>query len=348
MKKKGLLFVLVMMVVTVGIVLSACAGGPVVYVYNWGEYIDPDVLKQFTAETGIKVKYSTFETNEDMYIKITSGRAKYDVIVPSDYMIDKLIKEELLQPLNYENIPNAQYIDPAYKSLAHDPDDIYSIPYIWGTLGIVYNTKMVNEPVDSWSILWDEKYKGNILMLDSIRDSFAVVQSLLGQSINSSDATELAAVKAKLLELKPLVRAWLVDKVISDMEANEAAIAVTWSCDFLQMQQRNNDLAYVIPKEGSNLWLDSMAIPKNAVNVSAAEQFINFMCREDIALANSEFLQNPTPQVQAKALQGEELRDNPAAYPSAQELERCEVFLHLGEDVLKAYDRIWTEIGIGQ
>jgi len=346
-RKKGLL-VMVAMLLMIAFSLTACDNSEVLYVYNWGEYINMDAIKQFTKETGIKVKYSTYETNEDMYIKVAKGNSRYDVVIPSDYMIDKMIKEDLLLPINYANVPNAQYIDTQFMDLEHDPGSLYSVPYMWGTLGIVYNTTMVTEPVDSWNILWDAKYTDDILMLDSIRDVFSIAQQLLGYSVNSTDPAELAAVKDKLLAQKPLVKAWLVDKIISDMEADEAALGVTWSCDFLQMEQRNPNLKYVIPKEGSNLWVDSMVILKNTKLQAEAEMFINFMCREDIALLNSEELGNPTLQLQAKENQEDSILNNPAAYPSAEELERCHVFLYLGEDALKAYDRIWTELGTTQ
>ena len=346
--KKGSILVMVAMLLLIALSLTACDNSEVLYVYNWGEYINMDVIKQFTEETGIKVKYSTYETNEDMYIKVANGKSRYDIVIPSDYMVDKLIKEDLLLPINYDNVPNAQYIDPQFMDLEHDPSSAYSVPYMWGTIGIVYNTTMVTEPVDSWSILWNPKYSQNILMLDSIRDVFSIAQCLLGYSVNTTDPAELEAVKKKLAEQRSLVRAWLVDKIISDMEANEAALGVTWSCDFLQMELRNPNLKYVIPKEGTNLWVDSMVILKNTKLKEEAEMFINFMCREDIALINSEELGNPTPQLQAKAKQPESILNNHAAYPTAEELARCQVFLYLGEDALKAYDRIWTELGMGQ
>ena len=269
---------------------SSGSNGEVV-VYNWGEYIDPDTISMFEEETGIKVIYDEFETNEIMFPKIEAGASKYDVVCPSDYMIKKMIENDLLAEINYDNVPNAkanigqQYWD---MSKEFDPENKYSIPYCWGTVGILYNKTMVDGPVDSWSILWDEKYADNILMQDSVRDAFMVALKLNGYSMNSVNPEELNAAKESLIAQKSLVQAYVIDQVRDKMIGNEAAIGVIYSGEAIFTQRENPDLEYVIPKEGTNVWIDSWVITKNAPNKENAEKFIDFMCRPDIALKNFE------------------------------------------------------------
>ena len=255
-------------------------------VYNWGEYIDPEVLTIFEKETGIDVIYEEFETNEILYPKISSGAIAYDVICPSDYMIQRMIKNDLLSEIDFDNIPNLKNIGKQYleQSRQFDPENKYSVPYCWGTVGILYNKTMVDEPVDSWSILWDEKYKDSILMQDSVRDAFGVALKYLGYSLNSTDLDELTEAKNLLIEQKPLVQAYVIDQVRDKMIGNEAAIGVIYSGEAIYTQKENSNLEYVIPKEGSNIWIDSWVIPKNAEHKENAEKFINFLCRPDIAL----------------------------------------------------------------
>lgn len=271
---------------------SSGSNGEVV-VYNWGEYIDPDTISMFEEETGIKVIYDEFETNEIMFPKIEAGASKYDVVCPSDYMIKKMIENDLLAEINYDNVPNAkanigqQYWD---MSKEFDPENKYSIPYCWGTVGILYNKTMVDGPVDSWSILWDEKYADNILMQDSVRDAFMVALKLNGYSMNSVNPEELNAAKESLIAQKSLVQAYVIDQVRDKMIGNEAAIGVIYSGEAIFTQRENPDLEYVIPKEGTNVWIDSWVITKNAPNKENAEKFIDFMCRPDIALKNFEYI----------------------------------------------------------
>ena len=250
------------------------SGTEQVIIYNWGEYIDPEVLDMFEEETGIQVIYEEFETNEIMYPKIQSGAIAYDLVCPSDYMIQKMIQNDLLQPLNFDNIPNAKNIGQVYyeKSRQFDPDNQYSIPYCWGTVGILYNTKMVEEPIDSWTVLWDTQYKDNILMQDSVRDAFAVALKTLGYSLNSTSIHELTQAKDLLVQQKPLVQAYVIDQVRDKMIGNEAAIGVIYSGEAIYTQTENPDLAYVVPKEGSNMWIDSWVMPKNAPNKENADQ----------------------------------------------------------------------------
>lgn len=318
-----------------------------VIVYNWGEYMDPQILELFEKETGIQVVYEEFETNEIMYPKIQSGAIAYDVVCPSDYMIQRMIQNDLLAEIDYTNIPNIKNIGQTYldQSRQFDPENKYSVPYCWGTVGILYNKTMVTEPVTSWSILWDPKYKNNILMQDSVRDAFGVALKYLGYSLNSTDLDELEAAKALLLEQKPLIQAYVIDQVRDKMIGNEAAIGVIYSGEAIYTQSENPDLEYVIPQEGSNVWIDSWVIPKNAKHKKNAEAFINFLCRADIAKMNFDYITYSTPNEAARELiQDEAIRNSPVAFPSAQQLENCETFNFLGEKNDRIYNQMWREV----
>ena len=264
------------------------AGSEKLIVYNWGDYVDPKTIELFEEETGISVTYEEYETNEIMYPKILSGAIAYDVVCPSDYMIQRMIENDLLAKLNLDNIPNIKNMDSIYmeQSRSFDPDNAYSVPYCVGTVGILYNKTMVHEPVDSWDILWDSKYADSILMQDSVRDAFAVALKRRGYSLNSSKVDQLIQAKDDLIAQKPLVQAYVVDQVRDKMIGNEAALGVIYSGEAGYTKRENPNLEYVIPKEGSNVWIDSWVIPKNAKNKENAEKFINFMCRPDIALMN--------------------------------------------------------------
>lgn len=318
-----------------------------VIVYNWGEYIDPDVLTMFEDETGIKVIYDEFETNEIMYPKIEAGASTYDVICPSDYMIQKMIQNNLLEEINYDNIPNFKNIGTQYKeqSKGFDPENKYSVPYCCGTVGILYNKTMVDEPVDSWSILWDEKYADNILMQDSVRDAFMIALKLNGYSMNSTNPDELEAAKQSLIKQKPLVQAYVIDQVRDKMIGNEAALGVIYSGEAIFTQRENSDLEYVIPKEGTNVWIDSWVIPKGAKNKENAEAFINFMCREDIALKNFEYITYTTPNDAAHELiEDETIKNSPIAFPTLSDFENLETFQYLGDDADALYNQLWKEV----
>lgn len=318
-----------------------------VIVYNWGEYIDPDIIDLFEEETGIDVIYEEFETNEIMYPKIQSGAIAYDVVCPSDYMIQRMIENDLLAEINYDHIPNLKYIGDNYMKMSRqfDPENKYSVPYLWGTVGILYNKKMVDEPVDSWGILWDKKYEDSILMQDSVRDAFGVALKYLGYSLNSTDLDELEAAKNLLIEQKPLVQAYVIDQVRDKMIGGEAALGVIYSGEALYCQQENPDLDYVIPKEGTNIWIDSWVIPKNAKNVENAEAFINFLCRPDIAKMNFDYITYSIPNTAGRDLiEDESLRNSPIAFPDDSKLENCETFQFLGDDNDALYNRLWREI----
>lgn len=329
--------------------LSGCANNDSekVYVYNWGEYMDPEVRKLFKEETGITVVYEEFEQNEDMYPKVQSGAVSYDVICPSDYMIQKMIENDLLYELNTNNIPNLKYIDDSYLESAKefDPGNKYSVPYTWGTLGILYNKSMVNETIDSWDILFDEKYSGDILMIDSVRDAFAIALKYLGYDLNSTDEQQLEEAKALLKNQYPLVQAYVVDQVRDKMIGGEAAIGVIYSGEAIYTARENPDLEYVVPKEGSNVWIDGWVIPKNSKNKENAEAFINFMCRPDIALMNFDYITYSTPNSGAwDLIEDEEIKNSPVAFPSDEVLARCTAFRYLGEEMEATYIQKWNEV----
>ena len=316
-------------------------------VYNWGEYIDPEVLTIFEKETGIDVIYEEFETNEILYPKISSGAIAYDVICPSDYMIQRMIENDLLSEINFDNIPNIKNIGEQYmeQSKQFDPENKYSVPYCWGPVGILYNKTMVDEPVDSWSILWNPKYKDSILMQDSVRDAFGATLKYLGYSLNSTDLDELTEAKNLLIEQKPLVQAYVIDQVRDKMIGNEAALGVIYSGEAIYTQKENPNLEYVIPKEGSNIWIDSWVIPKNAEHKENAEKFINFLCRPDIALMNFEYITYSTPNEAARELiEDESIRNSEIAFPDLSQYDNLETFQYLGTEADQVYGDLWNKV----
>ena len=320
-------------------------------VYNWGQYISDgtdgyiDVNKAFTEETGIQVNYITFDSNETMYTKLKTGGASYDVIIPSDYMIGRLISEGMLLPLNYDNIPNAKLILPAYRGMAHDPEDKYSVPYTWGGTGIIYNTKYVDEAdVGSWDLLWNEKYKGKILMFDNPRDAFGVAEFRLGYDVNTTDPQQLQACADLLMQQKPLVQDYVMDQIYDKMEHEEAWIGVYYAGDFIMMQEENEDLAFCYPKEGFNLFVDAMCIPTCCQNKEAAEAYINFLCRPDICGENLEYLGYSVPIDGATDYMDPEAASNPVAYPDEETLARGKAFLNLPAETSQLMDSLWLKV----
>jgi len=318
--------------------------GETISVYNWGDYIDSAAIDIFEAETGIRVIYETFETNEDMYAKIAMGGSSYDVIIPSDYMIERMIRENLLQPINWNNVPNVSNIDPRFTHESYDPEFKYSVPYTWGTMGILYNTETVLEAPTSWDILLDPEYKMDLFMLNAPRDTTAIALVMCGHDLNSTDPSDLADAKKLLIDQKPLVLAYVVDEVKDKMIAGEASVALVWSGDATFCMSESDTLDYVVPEEGSNIFYDSMCIPHNARNVSGAEKFIDFMCRADIAAMNYDYVGYAIPNTAAIELWGEEeYNASPVNNPPQEALDKCQVFKYLGDDT-KLYDTIWTEI----
>ena len=335
---------------------SGSADGGELYVYNWGEYIDEDVISQFEEETGITVVYDLFETNEEMYPVIEAGAVNYDVVCPSDYMIQKMRENDLLAELNFDNIPNIDQIDPAYMEMsqAFDPENKYSVPYCWGTVGILYNTRLLEElgvPAPTkWADLWDERLSGEILMQDSVRDAFMVALKKDGYSMNSESKDELEQAKQELIDQKPLVQAYVIDQVRDKMIGGEAAVGVIYSGEMLYIQDEvanlglDYNLEYVIPEEGTNLWLDSWVIPKNAKNKENAEKWIAFMCRPEIAKANFEYITYPTPNKGAFELLDEDMQNNKAVFPDIDSLKDSEVYKYLGDDTDAIYNELWKEV----
>lgn len=323
-------------------------GGNDLYVYNWGEYLDPEVITSFEKETGIKVHYEEFETNEEMYTILATGARKYDVVCPSDYMVEKMIQNNLLAEIDYDNVPNINNIGAQYMKSAEgfDPGNKYCVPYCWGTVGIMYNKKMVDEPVDSWSVLFDEKYKGQILMQNSVRDAFCVGLKYLGYSLNSMNENELREATELLINQKPIVQAYVVDQVRDKMIKNAAALGVIYSGEAIYMQRENEDLEYVIPKEGSNVWIDGWVIPENANNKEAAEAWIDYMCDPEVALKNFDYITYSTPNEKARELiEDEDIRNSEIAFPEEGILSKCEVYNYLGTKGDELYDSYWTKVG---
>jgi len=313
-------------------------------VYNWGDYIDLDTLDEFTARTGIRINYEVFETNEDMYTKLKRSATSYDLIFPSDYMIERMIREQMLQPIDFSAMPHAEtYTDPRFLHQVYDPDQAYSVPYTWGTVGILYNTAMVPEAPASWDVLWDEAYANDILMLNSARDTLGAALKRLGYSLNSVDPGELEQAKQSLIEQSPLVLAYVVDEVKDKMIAGEAALALVWSGDAQYCMDENPDLDYVVPFEGSNLFFDAMCVPASSKNPIEAQMLIDFLCEPEIAMQNYLYVGYAIPNLGAIELMGGDYTDSMVSNPPQEVLDRCEVFRHLGDDV-KLYDRIWTEI----
>lgn len=345
------LFVCILVLSLSASLLSGCGGNKAgengeITVYNWGEYLDPDAIDMFEEETGIKVNYEEYETNEVMYPKVKSEAVAYDVVFPSDYMIQKMISEDMLAELNYDNIPNIKYIGDTYleNAQSYDPGNKYSIPYLFGTVGILYNKTMVDEPIDSWSVLWDTKYEQNILMQDSVRDAFGITLKYLGYSLNSTDKKQLNEAKEMLIQQKPLVQAYVVDQVRDKMIGNEAAIGVIYSGEALYCQQENPDLEYVVPKEGSNFWIDGVVIPKNCKNKEGAEAFINFICQPEIAKMNFDYITYSIPNPEGIKLLDPEIQNNPTCFPGEDVLGRCETFQYLGEEMEEYYTELWKEV----
>lgn len=327
--------------------MKSTSGPNTLNVYNWGEYIDPEVITMFEQETGIKVIYDEFEMNEEMYSKIETGAVKYDVVCPSDYTIQRMIEADLLAELNYDNIPNIKYIGEDYlkSSESFDPDNKYAVPYTWGTVGILYNKTMVDEPIDSWAAIFDEKYKNNILMINSVRDAMGIALKYLGYSLNSTDKAEIEEATNLLKEQKPLVQSYVVDQVRDKMIGNNAAIGIIYSGEAIYTQRENPDLEYVVPKEGSNIWIDGWVIPKNSENKENAEKFINFLCRPDIALLNFEYITYSTPNTAAREMiEDESIRNSTIAFPDSETISTLETFQYLGDDMTAYYDDKWREV----
>lgn len=315
----------------------------VVYLYNWGEYLDPEVKEKFYEETGIKVIEDNFVQNEDMYMKLASEPGNYDLVVPSDYMIERMIKDDMVQPIHYEHLKNFKNIDPKMLHKDFDPEQKYSVPYFWGTVGIVYNKKMVDHEDLHWSDLFDPCYKDEIIMMDSMRDTIGVALLKEGYSMNEHDPDALKKAKQVLIAQKPLVLAYLVDETKSLMINGEAALALMYSGDAIIALQENEDLGYVIPTEGTNLWFDSLVIPKGARHVKNAEKFLDFLMRPDIAAQNSTYVGYTTPNVEALKLMDKETVESEAYNPDLSKIKHLETY-HDPRDVIELYENLWADL----
>lgn len=326
--------------------------GAYLNVYNWGLYISDgsnesvDVISAFEELTGIKVNYTTFDTNESMYAKLKGGGANYDLIFPSDYMIGKMMNEGMLLPLNKENIPNLANIGPEYLDKVYDPGNVYSVPYTWGTVGITYNKEMVDEAdlAQSWELLWNPKYAGQILQFNISRDSFAIALKIMGRSMNPSSTQDIEDALVKLQEQKPLVQAYVMDEVFDKMEGGEAAIAPYFAGDGLTMTADNPNLGMFIPPEGTIQYVDAMCIPASSQNPEAAEMFINYLCEVDVALQNALFIQYTSPVSAVRELLPPELAESELMYPDPEIIARSEYMTVLPDDVNSAMDMAWSEL----
>ena len=338
--------------------LSGCGSSKktTLYVYNWGQYISEgddgslDVIAAFEeAYPNIRVQYSTYDSNEIMYSKLANGGITVDVIIPSDYMIGRMVQEGMLEELNFDNIPNYQHIDDSFKNTSYDPENKYSVPYTWGTVGIIYNTKYVDEAdVTGWELLWNEKYAGKILMFDNSRDAFGIAEYLLCYDVNTTDETELQDCAAKLAEQKPVVQQYVMDQIFDAMENEEAWIAPYYAGDYLTMVEENPDLAFYRPTaQGYNMFIDAMCIPTCCQEKEAAETFINFLCSPEISSANMEFLGYSVPSTAAKELMDPEVAGSEVAYPDADTLSTGTSFNYLPEETSRYMESLFMEVRNG-
>ncbi|MBR6572421.1 MAG: spermidine/putrescine ABC transporter substrate-binding protein [Clostridia bacterium] len=367
MKKIVALFLTVCLVLSLSTMLSGCGyeykelnlkgnydvphlKGTTLNFYNWGEYMSDgsegsmNVVKEFEKLTGIKVNNSYFDSNETMYAQIKGEGVAYDLIIPSDYMIERLKNEDLLQPLDYSKITNYDLIDSKYKDLFFDPENKFSVPYNVGMVGLIYNSTMVDERPDSWNIMWDKKYEGNILTFNNPRDAFSLAQIVLGQDLNTKTKEDWDATANKLIEQKPLIQSYVMDEVFNKMEMGEAAIAPYYAGDFLTMKENNPDLEFVYPKEGVNIFVDSMCIPKNAQNVEAANLFINFLLEPDVALSNAEYICYASPNTSVINNENYSLKDEKILYPDEEDMPITQYFHDMDSQTRAYYDELWQKV----
>ena len=351
MKQKLLLLTLVLALLLPCFVVPASAAGGEITVYNWGQNISDgsdgclDVIAEFEKQTGIKVNYLTYDSNESLYTKLKTGGSTFDVIIPSDYMIGRLINEGMLEEINFDNVPNFAYVDEQYKHQPYDPENKYSVPYTVGTVGLIYNTKYVDEDdLGSWDLLWNSKYAGKILMFDNCRDAFAIAESLLGYSLNTTDPQELRNCAAKLTEQKPILQGYVMDQIYDKMIREEAWIAPYYAGDYLYMLEENPDLGFYFPEEGFNAFIDAACIPKGCANKEGAEAFINFLCDPEICAANLDYIYYTAPISAAKEYMSPDLAESDIAYPLEETLANSEGFLALPTEATQMMDSLWLSV----
>ncbi len=354
--KKVVSIVLVFVLAFSMAALSGCGGSDdqvTLNVYNWGMNIAEgedgyiNVVELFEEKYPyIDVNYTTYEDNESLYTRLKNGGQSYDVIIPSDYMIARMIDEDMLLPLNFDNIPNYELVDDSFKNQAYDPNNEYSVPYTWGTVGIIYNTKYVDpEDVGNWDLLWNEKYAGKIVMFSNPRDSFAIAEAMLGYSLNTEDPDELRAAADLLIEQKPLVQEYAMDNIYDLMDNEEAWIGVYYAGDCMLMIDENPDLAFYLPEDHTfNVFIDAMCIPANAEHKEEAELFINFLCEPEISGGNMDYIGYGTPVSAAKEYMDPEMANSPIAYPDEETLARGEAFGALSTEATQLMEELWLEV----
>lgn len=324
--------------------------GTSINVFNWGEYISDgsegtiDVNKAFEKLTGIKVNYLFFDSNETMYTKLKGGGVSYDIVIPSDYMIAKMINEDMLKPLDFSKIDNYHYIADEYKDLYFDPENKFSVPYNVGMIGIIYNTEVVKEKPDSWGILWEKKYKNNILTFNNPRDAFGTAQKYLGISFNTTKEDEWRMAADALKKQKHVLKSYVMDEIYDKMEIGEAAIAPYYAGDYLTMYDNNEDLAFFYPKEGTNIFVDSICIPKSSKNYEAALMYINFMLEPEIALANAEYICYASPNTSVIENEEYSFYQNEILYPKKEDLPETEFYYNMDEKTKKLYESLWEDV----
>lgn len=329
--------------------------GTEINVFNWGEYISDsyedgllDVNREFEKLTGIKVNYVTFESNEDMYAKIKNGGSSYDIVIPSDYMISRMIEEKMLKTFDAKSLPNYHYIDDKYKGMYFDPNEEYSVAYNVGIVGLIYNAKILKEKPTSWKVLWDERYAGKILMIDNPRDAFMIPEKILGYSLNTTDEKELGDVAQMLIEQKPLLQSYVMDEIFNKMESGEAAMCPYYVGDYIIMKENNPDLEFCYPEEGTNIFVDSICIPADCRNYEGALKYINFMMDPEIALSNAWIIgyASPNTAVLEDEEYAAELGSNHYLYPSDEELPECEYYYNLPQETLQMFADLWNDIKV--
>ena len=344
----GLILALILLLFGVDTYLnhsSGAATSDTLTIYNWGDYIDPDLITAFEEEAGLKVVYETFDSNEAMYTKVQQGGTKYDIVVPSEYMIERMIEEELLHPLDYTKIDGMEHLVPEFLDLAFDPGNQYSVPYFWGTLGIIYNDQLIEEDsITSWDDLWNKNYSDRLMLIDGAREIMGLTLQSLGYSLNSKNQEELDEAEAKLSELAPNVKAIVADEIKMYMIQEEAPIAVTFSGEAADMMWENENLHYVLPEEGSNLWFDNIVIPKTAQNLDGAHAFISFMLRPENAAINAEYIGYSSPNLTAiEEYIDEEVVSDAQFYPDLEDVEELEIYENLGLEYIGIYNDIFLE-----
>ncbi len=355
MKKILCVVLAISLLLTLAFSFTSCGddGRVTITVYNWGEYISEgddgllDVIEEFEDATGIKVNYQNFATNEELYAKLKNGAGDYDVIIPSEYMVSRMIEEDMLEKLDFSNIPNTKNLTESFKTSEYDPTSEYSVPYLWGTVGIIYNSKYVTKTVDSWDILWDADYKDKILMFDNSRDAFGIALKRLGYSMNTTDLSQIDEAAASLKDQAQVVQAYVMDQIFDKMISEEAYIAPYYAGDYITMVQDNPDLKFAIPKEGTNLFTDAMCIPKGAKHKAEAEMFINFMCDVQTGYSNAMAVGYSSPLSEVSQMiknDADYAEYLPICYPSDEVLSNTEMFVHLPEEVLEYTQKHWIDI----